>query len=66
MKLKKVMILFGTVCMLDIMVAGCGSGFEPAAKTEGNQAGETLPEEGSDVPLEATDGNNFLSLKRKR
>ena len=57
MKLKKAMILFGTVCMLNIMVSGCGSGSEPAAKTEGNQAGETLPEERSDVPLEEADGN---------
>ncbi len=57
MKLRKAMILFGTVCMLNIMVAGCGSGSEPAAKTEGNQAGETLPEERSDVPLVETDGN---------
>jgi len=36
MKLKKAMILFGTVCMLNIMVAGCGSGSESAAKSDGN------------------------------
>ena len=57
MKLKKAMILFGTVCMLNIMVAGCGSVSEPAAKTERNQAGEILPEERSDVSLEETDGS---------
>jgi len=40
MKLKKAMILFGTVCMLNIMAAGCGSGSESIAKTVGNQTGK--------------------------
>jgi len=57
MKLKKAMILFGTVCILNIMVAGCGSDSESATKTEGNQTGEALQEERNDVPLEETDEN---------
>jgi len=57
MKLKKAMILFGTLCMLNIMVTGCGSGSESAAKTEGNQAGEALSEEQNNVPSEETDGD---------
>jgi len=57
MKLKKAMILFTTVFILNTMVAGCGSGSESAAKMEGNQTGEALQEERNDVPLEKTDGN---------
>ena len=34
MKLKKAMILFGTVLILNAMVTGCGSGSESVAKTE--------------------------------
>ena len=40
MKLKKVMILLGTVCILNTMVTGCGSG--SIAKTEENQTDEGL------------------------
>lgn len=43
MKLKKVMILLGTVCILNTMVTGCGSG--SIAKTEENQTDEALLEE---------------------
>lgn len=43
MKLKKAMILFSTICILNTMVTGCGS--ESAAKTEENQVGEALSEE---------------------
>jgi Ca2+/H+ antiporter len=34
MKLKKAMIVFGTVCILNTMVTGFGSGSESAAKTD--------------------------------
>lgn len=57
MKLKKAMIVFGTVCILNTMIAGCGSGSESAAKTEENQAEETSPEESNDAPLEGVDGS---------
>ena len=52
MKLKKAMILFGTVCILSTMITGCGSGSEFAVKTEENQAGESSPE----APQENTAG----------
>ncbi len=55
MNLKKVMILLGTVCILNTMVTGCGSG--PVAKTEENQTDETLSEELNDVPSKEIDGN---------
>ncbi len=48
MKLKKVMILLGTVCILNTMVTGCGSG--SIAKTEENQTAEALLEELNDAP----------------
>ena len=48
MKLKKVMILLGTVCILNTMVTGCGSG--SIAKTEENQTDEALLEELNDAP----------------
>lgn len=57
MKLKKAMIVFGTVCMLSIMITGCGSGSESTVKTEENQAKETSPEESIDAPLEGVDGS---------
>ena len=47
MKLKKAMIVFGTVCILNTMVTGCGSG--SAAKTEGNQISEVLSEESNNA-----------------
>ena len=55
MKLKKVMILLGTVCILNTMVTGCGSG--SIAKTEENQADEALLEELNDAPSKEIDGN---------
>ena len=55
MKLKKVMILLGTVCILNTMVTGCGSG--SAAKTEENQTGEALSEELKDASLKEIDEN---------
>ena len=41
MKLKKVMILLGTVCILNTMVTGCGSG--SIAKTEENHISAPKP-----------------------
>lgn len=55
MKLKKVMILLGTVCILNTMVTGCGSA--SVAKTEENQTDETLLEELNDAPPKEIDGN---------
>lgn len=55
MKLKKVIILLGTVCILNIMVTGCGSG--STAKTEKNQTDEALLEELNDVLSKEIDGN---------
>ncbi|MCI8268742.1 MAG: hypothetical protein HFG55_03600 [Lachnospiraceae bacterium] len=52
MKLKKAMIVFGTVCILNTMVTGCGSGSEPAAKTEESQKSEVLSEESNNVSKE--------------
>ena len=57
MKLKKAMIVFGTVCILSTMITGCGSGSESAAKTEENQADEASPEKSNDAPLEGVDGS---------
>ena len=57
MKLKKAMILFGTVCILSTMIVGCGSGSESAVKTEENQADEISPKESNDTPLEGVDGS---------
>ena len=57
MKLKKAMIVFGTVCILSTMITGCGSGSEFAVKTEENQADEASPEESNDAPLEGVDGS---------
>ncbi len=57
MKLKKAMILFGVVCILNTMIAGCGSGSESAAKTEESQTGEALSEELNDASLKELDGN---------
>lgn len=51
MKLKKLMILFGTVCILNTMAVGCGSATEPTVKTEEARSGEILPEEETDMPL---------------
>ncbi|NBJ91943.1 hypothetical protein [Parablautia muri] len=55
MKLKKAMILLGTVCILHTMVTGCGS--SPVAKTEENQTYEALSEELNDAPPKGIDGN---------
>ncbi len=57
MKLKKAMILFGAVCILNTMIVGCGSSSESAAETEETQAEEALPEELNDAPLKDIDGN---------
>ena len=57
MKLKKAMIVFGTVCILSTMIVGCGSGSESAVKTEENQADEISPKESNDTPLEGVDGS---------
>ena len=55
MKLKKLMILFGTVCILNTMAAGCGSAAEPTVKTKEAQSGEILPEEETNTPLKDND-----------
>ncbi len=52
MRLKKAMVVFGTVCILNTMVTGCGSGSESAAKTEENQISEVLSEESNDAAKE--------------
>ena len=50
MKLKKAMIVFGTVCILNTMFAGCGSGSESAAKTE--ETADTKATEAEANPVE--------------
>ena len=55
MKLKKAILLFGTVCILNIAAVGCGSVAETAVKTEEAQSGEILPEEETDTPLKDND-----------
>ena len=55
MKLKKAMILLVTVCILNTMVTGCGSG--SVAKIEENQTDEALSEELNDAPPKEIDGN---------
>lgn len=57
MRLKKIILLLGTVFLLNTVVAGCGSRSESAAKTEEKQAGEALPEELNDTPIKKRDGN---------
>lgn len=56
MRLKKAMILFGTVCILNTITAGC-TYHEPVVKTEGTRAEEESPEELNDAPLKDIDGN---------
>lgn len=55
MKLKKLMILFGTVCILNTMAVGCGSTIESTVKTEEAPSGEILPEEETDTPSKDND-----------
>lgn len=55
MKLKKLMILFGTVCMLNTMAVGCGSATESTVKTEEARSGEILQEEETDTPSKDND-----------
>lgn len=57
MKLKKIIILFGTVCILNTMVTGCGSGSGSVAETEESQTGEVLSEKLNDTSLKEVDGN---------
>ena len=57
MKLKKAMILFGTVCILNTMIAGCGSGSESTAKTKETQVEEVSTEELNNAPLKDVDGS---------
>ena len=52
MKLKKAMIVFGTVCILSTMITGCGSGSESAAKTEEIQISEVLSEDSNSASKE--------------
>lgn len=55
MKLKKAILLFGTVCILNTMAVGCGSATEPTVKTKEAQSGEILPEEETNTPLKDND-----------
>ena len=55
MKLKKAMIVFGTVCILNTMVTGCGSGSESVTETEEIQAEETPSGELNDESLKEPD-----------
>ena len=55
MKLKKAMLLFGAVCILNIAAVGCGSATEPTVKTKEAQSGEILPEEETNTPLKDND-----------
>ena len=55
MKLKKAILLFGAVCILNIAAVGCGSVAETAVKTEEAQSGEILPEEETNTPLKDND-----------
>ncbi len=52
MKLKKAMIVFGTVCILSTMITGCASGSESAAKTEEIQISEVLSEDSNSASKE--------------
>ncbi len=51
MKIKKIILLFGTVFLLNTMLTGCSNGSESAVQTEEKQADEALPGELNDVPL---------------
>jgi len=57
MKLKKAMILFGTVCILNTMIAGCGSSSESTAGTEETQVEGASPEELNNAPQKDVDGS---------
>lgn len=63
MKLKKLMILFGTVCMLNIMAVGCGSAAESTVKTEEARSGEILPEEAEDMKTTEKETSDVESSK---
>lgn len=43
LKLKKAAVLLGIACLLNTMIAGCGSGSD--GKTEDSQGNEVLQEE---------------------
>ncbi len=55
-KTKKLLILFGTVCILNTMAIGCGSATESAVKTEEAWAGEILPPLLTRISLEKFEG----------
>lgn len=57
MKLKKALILFGTVCILNTMIAGCGSSSESTAGTEETQVEGASPEELNNAPQKDVDGS---------
>ncbi len=48
MKIKKIILLFGTVFLLNTMLTGCSNGSESAVQTEEKQADEALPGELND------------------
>ena len=62
MKLKKAMIVFGTVCILNTMVTGCGSGSESVTETEEIQAEETPSGELNDESLKEPDRSTESDL----
>lgn len=57
MKIKKIILLFGTVFLLNTMLTGCSNGSESAVQTEEKQADEALPGELNDVPLNENNEN---------
>ena len=54
LKLKKAAVLLGIACLLNTMIAGCGSGSD--GKTEDSQGNEVLQEERGDTPSDNSDG----------
>ena len=57
MKIKKIILLFGAVFLLNTMLTGCSNGSESAVQTEEKQADEALPGELNDVPLNENNEN---------
>ena len=60
MKIKKIILLFGTVFLLNTMLTGCSNGSESAVQTEEKQADEALPGELNDVPLNEKDRKSVV------
>lgn len=54
-KIRKIIVLLSTVCILNTLAAGCGSRPESVTKTQGRQADDALAEDGGDSPIENND-----------